>query len=168
MGRIYDLPKLRMPPRRIDSGWPIGAYPAGGRLRRETAAQVNGMGMQRRMRYPGDGDFEVRPGDVPVASDFSTSTTNHEEGARKTMSEILVFADKSIFWDYDDPEMSIEDPDEAINDGPGCGAVMHFQVAVSQPDMWGAKRYVASKDEYETAYFDNETEAENWRTGLPR
>jgi hypothetical protein len=41
---------------------------------------------------------------------------------------------------------------------------MHFQVAVSQPDMWGAKRYVASKDEYETAYFDNETEAENWRT----
>jgi len=37
------------------------------------------------MRYPGDGDFEVRPGDVPVAGNFSTSTTNHEEGARKTM-----------------------------------------------------------------------------------
>jgi hypothetical protein len=74
------------------------------------------------------------------------------------MAEIEKF-DGDMFWDYDDSESMVDDPDEFMEE-VGCGTVIRFEQAQRLPNIYGVRIYIAAKDEYVTRYFTDKAEAD--------
>jgi hypothetical protein len=72
-----------------------------------------------------------------------------------------------LFWNSDDPEAAIDDPDDELGNIGDIGAIVEFEQAKRLPNFYGVDCGEDDKGRLVARYFDTLAEAEECSKGLP-